>query len=252
MHYLQKENRDLEDNFALTKIENNLQIKDCLNADLMINQKDKELDFVKSIYALIFRFNDLVNVGKKMNESQMMQLSYDLYENFKGDTLEDVTLFFKMARQGEFGDFYRLDSTVVESWLPKYFEVKNEAREREIINERNIRERAENDAVASYVPDDVAKEKLKELSARLKGAGKRTTEINKENPLFNYQAYLDSLPEKARQMSDKMLKTMLDNTTKSSHPEVYEILENEFEDRLAKFVADDTVNENKKLAKKMK
>ena len=91
MHYLQKENRDLEDNFALTKIENNLQIKDCLNADLMINQKDKELDFVKSIYALIFRFNDLVNVGKKMNESQMMQLSYDLYENFKGDTLEDVT-----------------------------------------------------------------------------------------------------------------------------------------------------------------
>ena len=50
-------------------------------------------------------------------------------------------------------------------------------------------------------------------------------------------------------MADKMLKTMLDNTTKSSHPEVYEILENEFEDRLAKFVAKDTVNENEKLTK---
>lgn len=229
MHYLLKENRDLEDNFALTKIENNLQIKDCLNADLMINQKDKELDFVKSIYALIFRFNDLVNVGKKMNESQMMQLSYDLYENFKGDTLEDVTLFFKMARQGEFGDFYRLDSTVVAYWLPKYFEVKNEAREREIINERNIRERAENDAVASYVPDDVAKEKLKELSERLKGAGKRTTEINKENPLFNLDAYVENLQNIVGKMEDKELNVMFENTSKSSHQQVWEILNTEIE-----------------------
>lgn len=229
MHYLQKENRDLEDNFALTKIENNLQIKDCLNADLMINQKNRELDFVKSIYALIFRFNELVNVGKKMNESQMMQLSYDLYERFKGDTLEDITLFFKMARQGEFGDFYRLDSTVVESWLPKYFEIKNEAREREIINERNIRERAENDAVAAYVPDDEAKEKLKELSARLKGAGKRTTEINQENPLFNLDAYCEKLQLEVGKMTDELLDKMFTNTSKVTHSKVWEILNTEIE-----------------------
>ena len=61
-----------------------------------------------------------------------------------------------------------------------------------------------------------------------------------------------ALPEQVKKMSDEALKTMLDNTVKKHHPEVYEILENEFEDRLAKFVADDTVKENKKLAKIIK
>jgi len=239
------------DKFALAEIERKLTFSQCLEAPIMLNDKSSESEYVKAIFMIIKRFNDLMNVSKKLNEDQMIALANDLYESFGGESLEDVVLFFKMARTGAFGvDFYRLDTTIIMNWLPKYFDVKIEHREREIINERNIRERAENDAVAAYVPDDVAKEKLKELSARLKSAGTRTTDINKENPLFNLDAYLAALPEQVKKMSDEALKTMLDNTTKSSHPEVYEILENEFEDRLAKFVADDTVKENEKLTKK--
>lgn len=243
----------IADKFALAEIERKLTFSQCLEAPIMLNDKSNESEYVKAIFVIIKRFNDLMNVSKKLNEDQMIALANDLYESFGGESLEDVVLFFKMARTGAFGvDFYRLDTTIIMNWLPKYFDVKIEHREREIINERNIRERAENDAVAAYIPDDVAKEKLKELSARLKSAGTRTTEINKENPLFNLAAYLEALPEQLKKMSDEALKIMLDNTVQSHHPEVYEILENEFEDRLAKFVADDTVKENKKLAKKMR
>ncbi|MBP7174360.1 MAG: hypothetical protein KBA33_09900 [Cloacibacterium sp.] len=229
MHYLQKNERSFEDNFALTKIENNLQIKDCLNADLMVNQKSRELEFIKAIYSLLFRFNELVNVGKKLNENQMMQLAIDLHERFKTESLEDVALFFKMARQNEFGDFYRLDSIVIESWIPKYMALKAEARERETINQRNIRERQENDDVANHVQDEKAKGNLEKLSKILKGAEKITVEISKENPLFNYDAYLEKLQLTVGKMSDLELETMFTNTSKFSHERVWEILNIEIE-----------------------
>lgn len=213
------------DKFAIAEIERKLTFSQCLAAPIMLNNKSGEADYVKAIFVIVKRFNDLMNVSKKLNEDQMIALANDLYESFGGESLEDVVLFFKMARTGAFGvDFYRLDTTIILSWLPKYFEVKIESREREIINQRNIRERAENDAVAAYVPDDKAKEKLKELSERLKGTGRRTTVINKLNPLFNYDTYLEELPEQVKKMTDKELKSILDNTVKSHHPEVFEIL----------------------------
>lgn len=218
------------DKFALAEIERKLTFSQCLEAPIMLNDKSNESDYVKAIFVIIKRFNDLMNVSKKLNEDQMIALANDLYESFGGESLEDVVLFFKMARTGAFGvDFYRLDTTIIMNWLSKYFDVKIEYREREIINERNIRERAENDAVAAYVPDDEAKEKLKELSERLKGAGKRTTEINKENPLFNLDAYCEKLQNDVGKMSDEMLEKMFENTAKSSHQQVWEILNTEIE-----------------------
>ena len=50
-----------------------------------------------------------------------------------------------------------------------------------LANERNIRERAENDAVAAYVPDDVAKEKLKEFFKKLNPFKKKNVEKEAEN-----------------------------------------------------------------------
>jgi hypothetical protein len=247
-----------EDKFAVLQVERSLTVEKCLSAPLLVNQKDSETELIKSIFLIVKRFNDLVNVGKKMNEDQMIALSADLFERFGGESLEDVMLFFKMARSGEFGDFYRLDSIVVLSWVDKYLDLKITAREDEIQNERNVRQREEDESVKNHVPDEKAKQYLEQLSKNIKvtAISRNTGVLREGNPLFDYKAYIETLPEVAKKMSDQHLKTMLDNTSQYSHPEVYKILENEFEDRLAKFVTEDdpeiteTKNDKIKLRKR--
>lgn len=223
-----------DDKFELIHVERSLTIEKCVSAPLLINQKANEKELIKSIFLIVKRFNDLVNVSKKLNEDQMIALSADLFERFGGESLEDIMLFFKMARNGEFGDLYRLDSIVILSWVNKYLDRKTEAFHENRINEENQRIRAENDAVKNHEYSDKSKEKLEELSKMLK-----TTTINrnigvirKDNPLFDYKAYLEALPESSKKMDDEKLKTMIGNTSQYSHPEVLKILQAEQEKRL--------------------
>lgn len=218
-----------DDKFELTKIERSLTIEKCVSAPLLINQKANENELIKSIYVIILRFNELVNVGRKMNEDQMITLASDLFERFGTESLEDIMLFFKMARNGEFGDLYRLDSIVILSWVPKYLEMKIEAFHNQRINEDNIRKRNEDDAVKKHEYSEKSKEKLEELSKKLKTAtiSRNVGVLRKDNPLFDYQTYLESLPEAAKRMDSKKLDTMLKNTSQYSHPEVFKILQAE-------------------------
>lgn len=218
-----------EDKFALIDIERSLTIEKCLDAPLLINQKDISVEIIKSIFIVVKRFNDLLNVGKKMNEDQMIALSSDLYERFGTESLDDVLLFFKMARSGGFGDIYRLDSIIVLSWVEKYLLLKIQARENDIQNQRNVRQRKENDEVKNYVPDDKAIENLEKLSKMIKvtAVTRNTGVFRKDNPLFDYNSYLETLPEAAKKMDDEKLDTMIGNTSQYSHPEVFKILQTE-------------------------
>lgn len=221
------------DPFELVKIERSLTIEKCVSAPLLINQKSNESELIKSVFMIVKRFNDLVNVSKKMNEDQMIALSSDLFERFGGESLDDILLFFKMARNGEFGDLYRLDSIVILSWVPKYLDKKIEAFHEKRVDEENIRFRAENDAVKNHEYSEKSKEKLEELSKMLKTTTIRRNigTLRNDNPLFDYTAYLQTLPEAAMKMSDKHLQTMIDNTSQYSHREVYEILMEELKKR---------------------
>lgn len=232
------------DKLDLINLERKLTIEQCLSMPLLINHKSKEADFIKAIFVIVQRFNDLINVGKKMNENQMIALSADLYDRFRSESLEDILLFFKMARQGDFGDIYRLDSIVILSWIEKYFDLKITAREDEMQNERNIRERQENDAVKNHVPDEKAIEYLDKLSKQLRTTAvtKNIGVLRKDNPVFNYQTYLKELPEIVVKMTDQALDMMFGNTSKSSHPEVWEILFTEIELRKTQKEQNDKLN----------
>lgn len=225
------ENNDV---YAISKIEQKISFKECLNGFPLVNQKANEKNICKAIYVIIERFNDLVNVGKPLNQNQMIQLSLDLFERFGGESLEDIALFFKMARNGDFGAIQRLDSITIMLWVSKYFDLKIEAREREIQNEKNIRQRQENEDVAEHFQDENARKNFAKLSKMLKGSKKITTEMNRENPLFNYDSYLKNLEKTVGTMDDKLLKTMFENTSKFSHLPVWEILNTEIELRKTK------------------
>lgn len=86
---------------------------------------------VKAIAYLVLRLSDHFNVKQKFTDEQASMLALDLSETFSYETLEDVVLMFKYARQGKIGGSeYKLDGqTVMQTWVPQYLELKAEERE---------------------------------------------------------------------------------------------------------------------------
>ena len=113
---------------AMVKIEQNLTISQSIQQSPLIVSEGKKLDVLPQIIRVIEFF--LAVTGKEMENFQIQILAGDLYEKFKTDTLDDVILMFKMARQAEFGKIYGFDSMVVMEWANKYLEVKSATREK--------------------------------------------------------------------------------------------------------------------------
>lgn len=212
------------------KIESGLTLSESIKDGNLISQlkRQDEAELTKQVFMIVKRFCNLVNVGKGMNEDQMITLATDLIESFQnGETLEDIILFFKMARKGEFGQFNRLDTVVIMGWLPKFLDCKAQEREKLIYN---WKARQVQDAKNIKKLPGEAKEKFEELSEKLT--------IPKEKPtnhltqwtvesMRNYNAYLKTLPEAIKKLTDKQLAKELENTSKFSHPEAWEIISKE-------------------------
>lgn len=92
---------------------------------------------------LVNRFIDTFGFSTKLNDAQIEILTIDTLEKFSYESLEDIILFFKLARSGTFGTTKRgVDSNLIfGEWFPMYMEMKAEAREREYIkNKKTITE----------------------------------------------------------------------------------------------------------------
>lgn len=90
-------------------------------------------NILKSITYLLMRLSNNFNMKGKFTAEQSAILSMDLFEVFGHETLEDVMLMFKYARQGKIGDGkdFKLDSqTVFHKWVPAYLELKSIEREK--------------------------------------------------------------------------------------------------------------------------
>ena len=113
---------------TLVKLEQNLTIERSLSDGKLMIYEGKKLDLIREIIRVVEFF--LKVTGKEMEDFQVQILAGDLYEKFKYDTLEDVILMFKMARQGDFGKVYKLDNFEVMDWANRYLTKKSEERER--------------------------------------------------------------------------------------------------------------------------
>jgi len=84
------------------------------------------------IKVLVDRFADSFGFSTKMSATQSETICIDTFENFRGESLGDIILFFKMARNGSFGYTHRgIDSNLIfGDWFPKYMEQKSIEREK--------------------------------------------------------------------------------------------------------------------------
>lgn len=151
-----------------------------------LNKLSKDIDkinVIKSITFLTTRLADNFNVGKKFSTEQATLMAFDLFEVFGWETIEDVVLMFKMARQGKIGDGkdFKLDSqTVFHKWIPQYLELKADFRESNYLREK-----------AEYIKDHNSVEKV--------------TQKYKEIELKNFVKRVESFVEETTKDFDRQM-----------------------------------------------
>lgn len=93
--------------------------------------KGREQIAFSVIKVLVNRFISSFGFATKLTNDQVEIITVDAFEKFAYDSLEDVILFLKMARSGEFGTTKRgVDSNLIfGEWFPMYQERKSIARE---------------------------------------------------------------------------------------------------------------------------
>lgn len=120
-------------NANVSAIEINLSIENTLEKPLMrsvFKAESAQIGF-SVVRVLVERFMNSFGFSTKMTDLQIDTLTVDTLEKFSYESLEDIILFFKMARSGSFGTTKRgVDSNLIYGeWFPMYLEKKAEARE---------------------------------------------------------------------------------------------------------------------------
>lgn len=92
------------------------------------------------VSVLVTRFLQSFGFSTKPDPTQIEMITVDTLENFSYESLEDIILFFKMARSGKFGETNRgVDSNLIfGKWFPMYLEQKAILREQEYQKEKAL------------------------------------------------------------------------------------------------------------------
>ncbi|NJB83643.1 hypothetical protein [Wenyingzhuangia aestuarii] len=94
----------------------------------------------KTVFSLTNRFLDGFGFATKLSEAQKQIITSDLLEACKYESLEDLILFFKNARNGLYGVAKKgVDgNTILGDWLPQYLEAKTLLREQMVSHKKDL------------------------------------------------------------------------------------------------------------------
>jgi len=118
----------------LAKIEMNLSLQSTLsNMAIRSSFKDNDTIAFGVTNVLVNRFINSFAFTTKLDPSQIEILTVDTLEHFSYESLEDIILFFKMARSGKFGVTKKApdSNTIFGEWFPKYLDLKALEREKQ-------------------------------------------------------------------------------------------------------------------------
>jgi hypothetical protein len=151
------------------------------------------------VNVLVNRFIDSFAFTTKLNKEQIECLTVDTLENFAYESLEDVILFFKMARSGRFGTAKKsVDSNLIfGEWYPKYLEKKADLREQKYTEEKH-----------EFNSTPITMEDVK----------KTYSEINKKNLKKRVQNHIDKI---TKNMDRQMLEDTITDWNRDSKRKPY-------------------------------
>lgn len=167
----------------------------------LINEKGE--GYVKALLTLlIIDTVDFLNIGKTMNNNQVMQTVSLILEDYWHYKVDHFVLLFNKAKKGYFGKQYdRIDGQVIFSWLEQFdfefgAEVENERKNESKRFQRELSEPVENavpmpDWFADSIKDISKKErvfKTQEISDQQKHINQLIKDFNK---IYDSQEFTD-------------------------------------------------------------
>ncbi len=175
--------------------EMSLTIKETLTQPLIIDvfKGDAEEISFHVVNALCTRFINSFAFSSKISPEQIEVLTVDTLDAFGHESLQDIILFFKMARSGKFGNTKRsVDSNLIYGeWFPAYMDKK--AKIRENIYLENKSKNKENDVSIDVVKERYLKyQKQKILDKRIQDAKDFVDNVSKN---FDRQMLEDTITE---------------------------------------------------------
>lgn len=236
------------DSYGLLEIENSTSVALAMEGASIrsLSKTLQKKDIIKSISFFIHRFNDNFNAKGKLTDEQIGLMAMDLFDMFGYETLEDVMLMFKYARQGKIGDGrdFKLDSqTVFHKWMPEYLELKSIERENQ-----HSKSKGELNSITNFKwkKEDLDNFKVDKTEKLLTKLGERTKEkFNVEGEprkviLKDRSKYLNEMFYQVRKMTDEQLtqymikvdiKNTNDSTTIPFDKDIFELVEQELDRR---------------------
>lgn len=124
-----------KDNSVIPQLEMSLKMSDTISKPLVRSVfKGNGATAFTFVTILVKRFTDSFGFSTKMTPIQIEMLVVDTLEHFNYESIEDIILFFKMARSGRFGATKRgVDSNLIfGEWFPMYMEIKSNEREKQV------------------------------------------------------------------------------------------------------------------------
>jgi len=111
------------------------------------------------------------NLNLTLKDYQISQIIEDLIEKYPNETIEDFIYTFKQARQGAYGQVFRLDSAVVFDWMAQHLTQKYDAIESKLYAEKDNIYKVDYDVKPEPLPIDseLAQQRIAEWLESLKG-----------------------------------------------------------------------------------
>lgn len=196
----------------ISLLENNLSLSKCLSIPSIyeLKKQSSPKTILLAIQQIILNTAKTFKYSENMDYSQSAILASDLLDYFKHESMEDIALMFKMARQGELGSGKgRLDHDVVFNiFVPAYLNKKAEARERQAALDKK-KYNSVNEPMS-----EKAKQKFEELSQML--SIKKTEEPVK--PVVNHhQVWINKLKDNVKKLSLEQLYEELEKAENADH-----------------------------------
>lgn len=232
------------DSMGLLVFESDLTISKAMNSVSIAKlcTKIEKINVVKAIAYLILRLSDHFNVKQKFTDIQASTLALDLTEIFGYETLEDVVMMLKLARQGKIGNTeYKLDGqTVLHKWVPEYLERKAIERENE-----HGKSKGELNGMSTFRwnKEDVEKFQVNtkmvsptKLGQRMKAkwdVGQVPQVVLKERSEFLNEMFLNVKRMTTDQLKNYLLKSDMNRSNSKESipfdPDIYEMVEKEID-----------------------
>lgn len=216
-----------EVNNGISIIEQSLTIRDAIVTSPLISTEGDKIQVIAQIIRIIEFYLTITRINLEV--FQIRILASDLYTRFKHDSIDDIVLLFKMIRTNELGKVGYTESFHEKTMLyvDKYFDYKSEQREKLIeLKKRKLKKEERQQPISAE-----GMKKLEELRKKIADPiQERSKGFSISNTLSSLDAYLETLPETSKNLSDGDLKYEL-NKTMYQNKAAYQILLEEQERR---------------------